>query len=278
MNIPGGDGLYTQIVEGIADRGRAAQETRGMYVDEQGVTRCAVCHKPLRCFVQGLGEMPTPCDCDEREDAERRQREAAEEARRRVQDSALYDRNTNGVKFSDDAAPDSEAGKICRAYVEQFEQMRRDAFGLMFTGTMGTGKSFYAAAIGNELIARGIPALMFTSSRLVSTGAKSIQSLIDEANSFPLVVLDDLGAERSTDYAVEIVEAFVNARYTARKPLIVTTNLTTKQMTSPSDMRYARIFDRLRVMCPRVIVLTGESRRVEQQRERAAQMRDALGV
>lgn len=271
--------MYDAILEGLAERGRAAQEARGMYVDEQGVTRCTVCHKPLRYYVQSLGrEMPTTCDCDERDEADRRQREATSEARRRVRDSALFDRNTSDVMFSDDAAPDSEAGRVCRAYVEQFEQMRRDAFGLMFTGTMGTGKSFYAAAIVNELTARGIPALMFTTSRLVSTAAKTIQALIDEANCFPLVVLDDLGAERSTDYAVEIVEGFVNARYTARKPLIVTSNLTARQMSNPPDMRYARIFDRLRVMCPRVIVLTGESRRIEQQRERAAQMQDALGV
>lgn len=270
--------MYDEILEGLAERGRAAQDARGKYVDEQGVTRCTVCHKPLRCFVQGLGEMPTPCDCDEREEADRRQREAAAEARRRVHDSPLYDRNTTGVTFAEDAAPNSEAGKVCRAYVERFDDMRRNSLGLMFTGTMGTGKTFYAAAIVNELTARGIPALMFTTSRLVSTAAKSIQSLIDEANSFPLVVLDDLGAERSTDYAVEIVEAFVNARYTAKKPLIVTSNLTARQMSNPSDMRYARIFDRLRVMCPRVIVLTGESRRIEQQKERAEQMHNVLGV
>ena len=130
--------MFDVIIEGLAERGRAAQEARGMYVDEQGVTRCAVCHKPLRYYVQSLGrEMPTSCDCDERDEADRRQREAASEARRRVHDSPLYDRNTTGVMFSDDAVPNSEAGKVCRAYVEQFEKMRRSSFGLMFTGTMG---------------------------------------------------------------------------------------------------------------------------------------------
>lgn len=258
--------------------GLMGQEKRGVYTDEQGVKRCTVCHKPVRYHVEGIGEMPVSCDCVEQERAEQQQREAAAEARRRVQDSVLWDRNAPRFTFADDTAPESEAGKVCRAYVERFDEMRRINGGLLFTGTMGTGKSFYAAAITNELTGHGIPALMFTTSRLVSTAAKSIQSMIDEANRFPLVVLDDLGAERSTDYAVEIVEGFVNARYTARKPLIVTTNLTTKQMQNPPDMRYARIFDRLRVMCPRVVVLTGESRRIEQQRERAAQMRDALGL
>lgn len=71
---------------------------------------------------------------------------------------------------------------------------------------------------------------------------------------------------------------FINDRILANRPLLVTTNLTGKELTAPPDMRYARIFDRILVMCPRPVILTGQSRRVDQRQERAAEMKRILGV
>ncbi len=270
--------MTEELINSIVERGTAAQAARGTYVDNDGVLRCAVCHEPVRHFVPGFGDMPSSCECDAREDTERKRREAAIDARRRVEESSLRDRNAVRCCFADDLAPDSDASIVCRSYAEHWQEMRREALGLMLSGTMGTGKSFYAACIVDALIEQGVPALMFSTSRLVSTPFHDVQGVIDEANAFPLCVLDDLGAERRTDYSVEILEAFINGRYIARRPLIVTTNMTAAQMQNPSDLRLARVFDRLRVMCPRMIVLTGESRRGEQQLERAALARELLGV
>lgn len=271
--------MTADLTDKLAARGAAAQAERGTFTDEQGVLRCSVCRAPVRCFVEALGQMlPTPCKCDEADAVERKRREAADDARRRVEASPLWDRNAVRYTFADDIVPESDASKICRAYVQHWTEMRREAIGLMLSGTMGTGKSFFAACIADALIEQGIPALMFSTSRLVATQIHDVQSVIDAVNAFPLIVLDDLGAERRTDYAAEIIEAFVNGRYIAHKPLIVTTNMTAAQMQKPSDLRFGRIFDRLRVMCPRMIVLAGESRRVEQQREREARARELLGV
>lgn len=68
-------------------------------------------------------------------------------------------------------------------------------------------------------------------------------------NSVKLLIIDDLGAERSTDYALEKVYGIIDNRYRAKKPLILTTNLTLRQMQEATDIRYARIYDRIFEMC-----------------------------
>ena len=61
----------------------------------------------------------------------------------------------------------------------------------------------------------------------------------------PLVVFDDLGAERSSEYALENVFMMVDERYRARKPLIVTSNLTLNELKNPQGMDRKRIYDRI---------------------------------
>ena len=68
-------------------------------------------------------------------------------------------------------------------------------------------------------------------------------------NSVKLLIIDDLGAERSTDYALEKVYGIIDNRYRAKKPLILTTNLTLRQMQEATDIRYTRIYDRIFEMC-----------------------------
>lgn len=78
----------------------------------------------------------------------------------------------------------------------------------------------------------------------------------------PLVVFDDLGAERSSEYALENVFMMVDERYRARKPTIVTTNLTLNELKNPQGMDRKRIYDRILEMCV-PIYFDGPSRRRE---------------
>ena len=90
------------------------------------------------------------------------------------------------------------------------------------------------------------------------------------------MALDDLGAERDTDFAVEVLENFVNSRILAARPLLGTTNLTGSELSEPRDLRYARIFDRVLTLCPTPVLLTGQSRRVGQKESRRKEMRSLL--
>lgn len=56
------------------------------------------------------------------------------------------------------------------------------------------------------------------------------ESLIECLNRAPLLVLDDLGAERTTDYILETIEAVVDYRYRQCRPTLVGTNLTLEEL------------------------------------------------
>ena len=73
--------------------------------------------------------------------------------------------------------------------------------------------------------------------------------LITQLNRAKLLIIDDLGAERGTDFALEKVYNIVDSRYRAKKPVILTTNLTLKEMKEATDIRYSRIYDRIFEVC-----------------------------
>ena len=53
--------------------------------------------------------------------------------------------------------------------------------------------------------------------------------------SFPLLIIDDFGMERGTEYGLEQVYNVIDSRYRSNKPLIVTTNLTLHELQHPPD-------------------------------------------
>lgn len=274
--------MIQNAMQSVFDRAKQTNTARETFIGEDGLRRCAVCREPLECIVEGFGgqKMPVVCACtkkrDETERQEREHRERVEAAKRKVTSSPFYDPSYDRFTFSADQHRDEdgfrEAGAKCRSYAERFDELRTIPAGMLLTGPVGTGKSFYASATVNALREKGFSALIVSTSRLLnvirSNGNR--QTIIDDLNSFDLVALDDLGAERDTDYALEQMEAFVDARALAEKPLIVTTNLTYSDIRKPADMRYVRLFDRINSMCSVVVPLVQYSLREAQARDRGA--------
>jgi DNA replication protein DnaC len=116
------------------------------------------------------------------------------------------------------------------------------------TGPVGTGKTFAAACIANALIERGVPVLMTSFPVILGTSKYELNDTIRQAQEYDLIIVDDLGVERDTDYALEIVFQFVDARYRSGKPLIVTTNLTPQEMRKQTGLAFSRIYDRIMEM------------------------------
>ena len=72
---------------------------------------------------------------------------------------------------------------------------------------------------------------------------------IERLNKSELLIIDDLGTERKTDFALEKVYNLIDSRYRAAKPLILTTNLSIDEMMNCEDIRYQRVYDRIFEMC-----------------------------
>ena len=143
--------------------------------------------------------------------------------------------------------------QVAKRYADQWEQMRKSATGLLLWGPVGTGKTFLAACIANALLDRAVPVMMTSFGRIlggmpgVNTGEQN--RYIDSFNSFDLLVIDDLGTERETEFALEQVFNVVDARYRARLPMIITTNLKLDELKNPKPVAKQRIYSRVLERC-----------------------------
>lgn len=238
----------------------------GDYYDEEGFLCCGKCHTRKQCEVKlpevlGQGRtarFPTMCECrrkkvEAEEELERKKKEM--EVVQRLRKESLMSPRFEEATFQNFRVDQANSYnlRLCRRYAEHFDLMMEKNQGLIFYGDVGTGKTFAAACIANHLLARGVPVIMTSFIKLLSSMqayGNDNKRLIANLNRAKLLIIDDLGAERDTDFAQEHVYNIIDSRYRAKRPLIITTNLTIKEIREPSNTRYARIYDRLSNMFP----------------------------
>lgn len=102
--------------------------------------------------------------------------------------------------------------------------------GAYFYGGVGTGKTLLAAIVAQEFIGDGnrvifgdVPSLL-VDIKSTFDGKTSTAAFVEELLDADLLVLDDIGAEKITDWSAEQVYLLINGRYNAAKPTVVTSN------------------------------------------------------
>ena len=151
-----------------------------------------------------------------------------------------------------------------RHYVENWERAYAGNVGCLFWGSVGTGKSYLAGCIANALMEKEIPVYMTNFALILNDLAASFEGrneYISRLCRYPLLILDDFGIERGTEYGLEQVYSVIDSRCRSGKPLIATTNLTLEELQHPQDTPHARIYDRLLAMCAPVLFTGGNFRR-----------------
>ena len=138
-------------------------------------------------------------------------------------------------------------------YVAHWEEMKSKAMGLLLWGDIGTGKSFFAGCVANALLDKGIPVLMTNFTKILNflTGMypQDRNEFINSLNQYSLLIIDDLGVERNSEFALEQVFHVIDSRYRSMKPMIITTNLTLEELKHPTDLAHSRIYDRILERC-----------------------------
>ena len=89
--------------------------------------------------------------------------------------------------------------------------------------------------------------------RLSGTFGEERAAFLDSLGDYDLLIIDDLGVERNTEYAMEQMFSIIDSRYRSGKPLIVTTNLKLDELKRPPDLAHARIYDRILERCAPIL-------------------------
>lgn len=170
-------------------------------------------------------------------------------------------------KFFKDSKYDSitKKGQI---FIDRFNDFFRPQHkGIYISGTVGTGKSFLASMIANEMADQGYIIYMARINDAIDKfndlNDKSISNMIKN-RAFNLIILDDLGSSRTTDYQVERLYNLIDTIYTAQIPLIITTNLPIGALAKEQNIGLKRIYDRILEMCSYFPPMTGDSKRIEE--------------
>ena len=195
-------------------------------------------------------------------------------ARRLVHECCNYDEGN--CLLLDDGEPCVCVQSI--SFSPHWEDMRTDNIGCLFWGGVGTGKSYLAGCIANALMEKEIPVRMTNFALILNDLAASFEGrneYISRLCRYPLLILDDFGMERGTEYGLEQVFNVIDSRYRSGKPLIVTTNLTLDDLHNPEDTAHSRIYDRLLSMCVPVR-FTGDNFRQETAKRKMESMKKLI--
>lgn len=209
--------------------------------------RCSICHDagfvhPIDEAGKPVYSKVVPCVC--------RRGEAESARRERFLSFCRLPKGTAGWTFEkfDAYTPDLEEAVAAARGVASDNGGSR---WLILVAKVDRGKSHLAVAICREWLKRDIPARYVFVPALLDELREGYERQGDEGfmarmniyKTVPLLVLDDLGTEKVTDWAVEKITTIINSRLENGLGLVVTTNRPIDQI--PGD-DYHRIGSRLR--------------------------------
>ncbi len=153
-----------------------------------------------------------------------------------------------------------------RGFVDDLEARLQEGRGLWLFGDTGTGKTTLAMLISKAALEAGKTVAIYSLPKLLARirrtydsepGGDSYLSFFERLTSVDLLHIDDLGAEKRSDWVLEQLYALVNERYEAQRSILITTNLPHPEL---EEQIGSRTVSRLTQICDEVEV-RGEDRR-----------------
>jgi len=141
----------------------------------------------------------------------------------------------------------------------------KDGNGYWFVGAVGTGKTWQAVATLKKFVLNmqgtglfvTVPDLLEEIRR--GYNDRSQGDFLDRVCTIGLLVLDDLGVEKQTEWVSEKLYQIINGRYNAMLPTVVTSNLSVENV---EELLGQRLVSRL-LGCCKIVALEGEDRRLK---------------
>jgi DNA replication protein DnaC len=172
-----------------------------------------------------------------------------------------------GVGFDRQPIADMDPALIreIRSYVKDIDAKLEAGKGLWLFGDVGTGKTSLAMLVSKAALDAGRSVAIYSLPRLLaeiratfeSDGDGSYVSFLDRLAAVDLLHVDDVGAEKTSDWVLEQLYAIVNARYEEERSVVITTNLERDALATQIN---ERTVSRLEEMCT-LVPLYGEDAR-----------------
>jgi DNA replication protein DnaC len=205
---------------------------------------CAICHEEHERHLKAVTE-----EWKQREQAEREAWERKQNPYRADPESALEQSDVPKLYIHcslDNFEGGEELKELCRKFIAD-----KACNGLVLSGGSGNGKTHIAVATLRELIRTAAfwrvshalfvsaPELLLDIRHSFRDESISEKELVDKYANVPNLILDDLGAEKATDYVITTLYTIINRRYSNALRTIFTTNLSIDQIEEHLGCRIA---------------------------------------
>ena len=252
---------------------------------KDGHAFCKVCHErkdgKLMEFFDNKMIFKISCKCDRDREAKEKERQKQLEIER-LKSICFTSIIQWAYTFENYQGKENQSLIIAKNFVKDYEEIKKENIGLLFYGSVGSGKTYLACSIANALIEQyQVRVKIRNFAQIINELQKGgfdldknayIESLVNTS----VLILDDLGIERDTSYAKEQVYNIVNNRYLKQKPTIFTTNLSYDTILNCTEsVEYQRIYSRIIEMCIPVMVV-GEDFRKVIQKDKLARNKERL--
>jgi DNA replication protein DnaC len=203
-------------------------------------------------WIDGPDNVARSCQCRERRVAK---------ARARGVESVIPPKY-RGVSFDRPPVSDLSPAAVdaIRTYVGDLSENLRAGRGIWLMGDVGTGKTTLAMLVSRLALEAGHTVAIYSLPRLLSrirrtydaeAGEQSYLEFFERLTSVDLLHLDDLGAEKSSDWVLEQLYAIVNDRYETQGSIVVTTNLQEPEL---REQIGERTVSRLAEICDQYVI------------------------
>ena len=231
-------------------------------------------------WILGPEDVARACECREKRLRSGRSRGVA---------SAIPARY-RGVSFDrppvSDMARDMTSRHVVQAardFCENLDRKLEDGDGLWLMGDTGTGKTTLAMLVSKAALQDSRSVAIYSLPKLLARirrsydaehGEQSYSELFERLASVDLLHIDDLGAEKQTEWVLEQLYALVNERYESQRSLVVTTNLPEDELEKQIGVR---VVSRLVEICGNPRPLFGPDRRVQVSADAATSLGEGAG-